>query len=139
MVLSFSTIKYQLEVEFGVQFFVCPVGSHYVHGKVERKIREVKKSIDKHLQKQELSIIQWETLGQQISNSINNLPIGLANKADNLENLDLLTPNRLLLGRNNNRCPTAPLVLSGDIKKIIQSNDEIFRVWFRSWLISLST
>ena len=136
MVLSFSTIKYRLEVEFGVQFYVCPVGSHYVHGKVERKIREVKKSIDKHLQNQRLSIIQWETLGQQISNSINNLPIGLANKTECLENLDLLTPNRLLLGRNNNRCPTAPLILSGDVKKIIQSNDEIFRVWFRSWLIS---
>ena len=28
------------------------------------------------------------------------------------------------------------MILSGDVKKIIQSNDEIFRVWFRSWLIS---
>ena len=77
-----------------------------------------------------------ETLGQQISNSINNLPIGLGNKCDALENLDLLTPNRLLLGRNNNRCPTAPLVLSSDVRKIVQTNEEIFSVWFRSWLIS---
>ena len=136
MVLSFSTIRYKLEVEFGVQFFTCPVGSHYFHGKVERKIREVKKSIEKHLLNQRFSILQWETLGQQIANSVNNLPIGLANKTQDLENLDLLTPNRLLLGRNNNRCPTAPLILSGDIKKIIQSNNEIFRVWFKSWLIS---
>ena len=136
MVLSFSTIQYKLEVEFGVQFFTCPVGSHYVHGKVERKIREVRKSIEKHLCNQRLSLVQWETLGQQIANTINNLPIGLANKTECLENLDLLTPNRLLLGRNNNRCPTAPLILSGDVKKIVQSNEEIFRVWFKSWLVS---
>ena len=136
MILSFSTIKYKLEVEFGVQFHTCPVGSHYVHGKVERKIRDVRMSIQKHLQNQRLSIIQWETLGQQIANSINNMPIGLANKVAHLENLDLLTPNRLLLGRNNNRCPTAPLVLCNDIKKIVQSNEEIFKVWFKSWLIS---
>ena len=136
MILSFSTIKYKLEVEFGVQFFTCPVGSHYVHGKVERKIRDLRKSINKHLQNQRFSIIQWETLGQQIANSINNMPIGLANKVEHLENLDILTPNRLLLGRNNNRCPTAPLVLSGDVKKIIKSNDEIFRIWFKTWLVS---
>ena len=136
MVLSFSTIKYKLEVEFGVQFFTCPVGSHYMHGKVERKIREVKKSIEKHLQNERLSIVQWETLGQQIANSINNLPIGIANKVEHLENLDLLTPNRLLLGRNNNRSPTAPLVLCADVKKIVKSNEEIFKVWFKSWLTS---
>ena len=136
MVLSFSNIKYKLEVEYGVQFNTCPVGSHYVHGKVERKIREVRKSVEKEIQNQRLSIIRWETLGQQIANSINNMPIGIGNKSDCLENLDLITPNRLLLGRNNNRCPTAPLVLSNDVKKIVQSNEEIFKVWFKSWLIS---
>ena len=136
MIISFSNMKYVLEVERGIQFFTCPVGSHYVHGKVERKIREVRSSIDKTLQKRRLSILQWETLAQQISNSINNLPIGLGSKVDSLENLDLLTPNRLLLGRNNNRCPTAPLILSNDCREIIKSNENIFRAWFQSWLIS---
>ena len=136
MEISFSDLKYRLSVEYGVEFHPCPVGSHYYHGKVERKIREVRKSIEKEVGKERLSLIQWETLGQQISNTINNLPIGLGNKCDALENLDLLTPNRLLLGRNNNRCPTAPLVLSSDVRKIVQTNEEIFSVWFRSWLIS---
>ena len=60
----------------------------------------------------------------------------MGNKCDALENLDLLTPNRLLLGRNNNRCPTAPLVLTTDVRKIVQTNEEIFKTWFRSWLVS---
>ena len=136
MVLSFSDIKHQLQSEFGVKFEPCPVGGHNVHGKVERKIKEIKRSFEKELCHHRLSVIQWETLGQQVVNSINNLPIALGNKAECLENLDLITPNRLLLGRNNNRSPTEPLILSRDVKRIIQTNADIFRVWFKSWLTS---
>ena len=136
MQISFSDLKHKLSVEYGVDFHPCPVGSHYYHGKVERKIQEIRKSVEKELGNQRLSLLQWETLCQQISNSINNLPIGLGSKCAALENLDLLTPNRLLLGRNNSRCPTAPLVLSSDVRKIIQTNADIYIVWFKSWLIS---
>ncbi len=72
----------------------------------------------------------------QIANSINNLPICVGNFSNCLEFLDLITPNRLLLGRNNNRSPTAPLKLTTDVKKIMQTNEEIFNVWFKSWLTS---
>ena len=73
---------------------------------------------------------------QQISNSINNLPIGLKNKAESLENLNIITPNRLILGRNNGRCPNAPLRISGDHKGVIDSNANIFKAWFKAWLVS---
>ena len=136
MVLSFSDIQHKLSVEHGVSFQTCPVGAHYVHGKVERKIQTIKVSIEKELCNRRLSLIQWETLGQQIANSINNLPIGIGNKIADLENLDILTPNRLLLGRNNSRGPTAPLVLTRDVKKIVQTNCDIFNAWFQSWLVS---
>ena len=136
MVLSFSDIKHKLHSEFGVQFQPCPVGAHNFHGKVERKIKEIKRSFEKEFSNQRLSIIQWETLAQQVVNSINNLPIGLGNKVESLENIDLVTPNRLLLGRNNNRSPTEPLLLSQDVKKIISTNADIFRVWFKAWLVS---
>jgi hypothetical protein len=136
MVLSFSDLKHKLHSEFGVQFEPCPVGGHNAHGKVERKIKEIKRSFEKEFSNQRLSIIQWETLGQQVVNSINNVPIALGNKTDCLENLDLITPNRLLLGRNNNRSPTEPLILSQDVKKIISTNADIFRIWFKAWLVS---
>ena len=83
-----------------------------------------------------VSILQWETIIQQISNSVNNLPIGLGNKTDSVEHLDLLTPNRLLLGRNNCRNPTVPLEISGDFRKIIENNAKMFDSWFKEWLIS---
>ena len=136
MILSFSSLKYKLNVEYGVDFKTCPVGAHYMHGKVERKIRQIKKSLSKEISNRRLSVVQWETLGIQIANSINNLPIGLGNKTEQIENLDILTPNRLILGRNNNRSPTQPLELSQDSKRIIESNAKIFRTWFEAWLIS---
>ena len=136
MTISFTDVKNKLEVEYGMEYRTCPVGAHNVHGKVERKIKEIKRSLNKVLEKQRLSLIQWETLGQQIANTINNLPIGLGNRSDMLEYADVLTPNRLILGRNNNRCPTAPLVLKNDVRRIIQNNNAIFEQWFKQWLIS---
>ena len=62
--------------------------------------------------------------------------MGPASTTSQVQNLDILTPNRLLLGRNNNRAPTAPLVLSRDIKKIVEKNNQIFSGWFNSWLIT---
>ena len=51
MIISFSDIKYKISVEYGVEFKTCPVGAHYVHGKVERKIQEIKKSLVKKVGK----------------------------------------------------------------------------------------
>ena len=53
-----------------------------------------------------------------------------------LENLHILMPNRLILRRNNSRCLTAPLIIKNDALQIIESNDKIFKSWFKEWLIS---
>ena len=76
------------------------------------------------------------TLAAQISNSINNLPIGLGNISADLENLDLLTPNRLRLGRNNARSPTGEMIQVSHPSKIIDENNRIFTSWFEIWLQS---
>ena len=136
MVLNFTDLAHKLSTEYGVDFKTCPVGAHYVHGKVERKIQQIKRSLNKTLDKSRLSVLQWETLGQQVSNSINNLPIGLGNKVESLESLDILTPNRLILGRNNSRGPVSPLSITGDCRKIVESNKSIYESWFKEWLVS---
>ena len=69
-----------------------------------------------------LSVLQWECLVAQVANGINNLPLGLGNKVECLEDLDIITPNRLLLGRNNNRCPSGPLTAQDSFKRILKTN-----------------
>ena len=133
---NYALLTHQLFTEYGVEFKTCPVGAHYVHGKVERKIQQIKLSIEKSVDKKRLSILQWESLCQQVGNSINNLPIGLGNRCEDLETLDLLTPNRLILGRNNARSPSEPLKLSVDMKGIVESNSNVFKSWFQEWLVN---
>ena len=46
MTYSFTDLKQKLDIDYGTQYIMSPVGAHYVHGKVERKIRQVKKYVD---------------------------------------------------------------------------------------------
>ena len=74
-----------------------------MHGKVKKKIREINSSIEKAVQNHRLSLLQWETLASCVANQVNNLPKAVGSVTGNLECLDLLTPNRLLLGRATTR------------------------------------
>ena len=107
-----------------------------MHGRVERKIRHVKESLEKTVHNERLSVIEWETIGAEVSNSINDLPITLHNWSQDLENLDLITPNRLRLGRNNERSPIGPLNVTSKPDAFIETNIRIFKSWFEHWLIS---
>ena len=50
--------------------------------------------------------------------------------------MDLITPNRLLLGRNNDRCPVGSMSTEPDFDKLIAENEAIFLSWFENWLLS---
>ena len=50
--------------------------------------------------------------------------------------MDLLTPNRLLLARNNARCPVGTLIVTSDFENIVNQNNAVYEVWFRSCLTS---
>ena len=59
-------------------------------------------------------VLQWETLSSVIANTINDLLIGFVNIISDYENMDIMTPNRLLLGRNNDRSPAATMEVTGN-------------------------
>jgi len=134
--LNFYDIKHRLHQDVAVEFDVCPVGGHHMHGKVERKIREVKSSLERSMSNERLSIIQWETICSQVANSVNNLPLALGNYVSDFESMDLITPNRLRLGRNNNRSPSGTLTISNNFDKILTNNCRIFDSWFENWLVA---
>ena len=136
MKISFIDLKNKLHREMGVEFDLSPVGGHNVTGKVERKIREVKESIAKSFQNRRLSILQWETVGAETANAINDMPLALGNVVSDFESMDLLTPNRLRLGRNNERSPVGPLLVTSDPSKFFTENSDIFNCWFECWLTS---
>ena len=134
--INFTNLQNIIYSNWKIDFNMCPVGGHNFHGRVERKIKEIKISIEKNVQIERLSILQWETLGSEISNTINDLPLAIGNVVSEFEAMDLLTPNRLILGRNNNRSPIHPLAVSNNYQRIIKDNEKIFTTWFENWLIS---
>ena len=91
-------------------------------------------SIEKCYQNHRLSILQWETVGSQCANTINDMPLALGNQVGDFEVADILTPNRLLLGRNNQRSPEGTLTVSNDPSKFLDTNQKIFDAWFNVWL-----
>ena len=136
MCIDFADLKNKLHVDMNVEFELCPVGGHNMIGRVERTIKEVKASILKSFQDHKFSILQWETVGAEIANTMNDLPLALGNIVSDFEYMDLITPNRLKLGRNNNRSPVGVLDVTSDPRKFFTKNKDIFNSWFNAWLIS---
>ena len=79
MKLDIRSIKSRLSQNANVDFKTCSVVGHNMHGKVERKIQEVKKSIGKTMLNKRLSVIQWETCAAEIANRISDLPLAVGN------------------------------------------------------------
>ena len=79
MKLTYTDIKHKLHKDSMVEFDTCPVGGHNYNGEFERRIRQIKESFEKNIQNERLSVLQWETLSSVITNTINDVPIGLGN------------------------------------------------------------
>ena len=80
--------------------------------------------------------VQWETVAAEVSNAINDLPLALGNIVSDFKNMDLIIPNRLKLGRNNERSPVSPMKVVGNHPRVLEENKKIFNIWFETWLIS---
>jgi len=114
--------------QVGVEFEPCPVGGHNYHGQVERSIREIKKLFDTVYKGMKLDIMGYETAFAWISNELNNLPLCLGSKFADLDNLDLLTPNRLIHGRSNKRAMSGPCTVDKP-SKMLEKMCDIFEAW----------
>ena len=115
-----------------VNFEVCPVGGHNMHGMVERQIREIKRIMHAVCHGTKLDIMQWETLFAWISNEINSMPLAIGNRYVDLDHLDLITPSRLLLGRNNTRA-LVDLVETPDYSGLLGCMEQVEKTWWEVW------
>ena len=121
--------KYQV----GVDYQTCPVGGHNAHGAVERSIRDIKVLLGRVFSGFKLDLISYETCFAWISNELNCFPICMGSRTSNLDHVDLITPSRLLLGRNNRRS------LGGYAKidvpsRLMDQMDRVYKSWWNVWV-----
>ena len=122
----------RLQHQVGVQFEIVPVGSHYQNGVAERGIKEVKGLFKQLYGGLRMDIMSYETAFAFIANELNCFPACLASKTKDLDKLDIITPSRLMHGRNNRRC------LSGSARadlpsKVIKQMQQTTEAWWEVW------
>ena len=116
----------------GVTYSTCAVAGHNSHGMVERSIKEIKNLLNKVYKGLRLDILSFETCFSWIASELNNLPICIGSRVENLDHVDLITPSRLLLGRNNRRALSGYVRLSTP-SRLIDQMDKIYEVWWNVW------
>ena len=120
--------------ETGMKLILKPTQSHESRGKVERVIQVLKKYIQERQDEMlTQSIMDWETTFSYVSNFINNLPMARMTNSRSLsyDIAEILTPNRLLLGKNNQRSPNYIIEEQGVThKERLSKNNKILQAFF---------
>jgi hypothetical protein len=130
----------QLYDSLGIRVHVSNAKAHSERGRVERKIRSLREMLERMGIKtaNPMTSIQWETLFARLSSDLNDIPIarGDTSTVSNL-GLEILTPNRLLLGRNNARSLQGQGFDINSSKiptSILERNRNVYKFWFQLFI-----
>ncbi len=80
-------------------------------------------------------MIGWETLFARIASQIDDLPIarGSASAATDL-GWEIITPNRLKIGRNSHKNLDGPVILEDCPQTQLDRSNDIFTAWYKIYL-----
>ena len=137
---SVRDVEAQIQDSLGIRIVVSNAKAHEERGRVERRIRTLRESLEKLGIQNSLPMtsIQWDCLFAKISNTMNNLPIarGDTSNASKL-GYEIITPNRLVMGRNNFRSLEGSgvfLEMSSNYTRILERNRHIYNSWFQGFI-----
>ena len=132
---SLRDVNNHVKDSLGLQIVVSNAKSHEERGRVEAKVKVLRNMLEKLCvgTDKAMTAIQWETLFAKISNMVDDLPMAKSSTS-NVKDLgwDIITPNRLKLGRNNNRSLEGWISLEGaGIEDLLKRNQEIQKTWYQ--------
>ena len=133
-------LQMQVIDSLGIRLQVSNTKSHEERGRVERKIRTVRETLEKIGIKTSSpkTPLQWDCIFAKIANTLDDLPMARGDSS-NVSNLgfEIITPNRLKLGRNNNRSLEGSgfkFEKSQKFSRILECNRETYQVWFQLFI-----
>ena len=136
---SLRDLQCQVKDAYGLNILVSNAKSHEERGRVEAKVKILRGMLEKLAVKTDtvMTSLQWETLFAKISNMIDDLPIAKNSQSNARDpGWDIITANRLKLGRNNNKSLEGCI----NIKKgagadaLLKRNQEIQKLWYQMLL-----
>ena len=120
----------------GIKVFVSNAKAHEERGRIERKIRSLRESLERLGVKSSnpLTALQWESVFARIASTLDDMPLakGSTSTASNL-GYEIITANRLKSGRNNSRSLEGEgLVIDKNphLGRMLERNWEIYHTWY---------
>ena len=113
--------------------------NHPSNGRVEAKIKILRSTLEKLSinPKSPQTALHWETLFSKIAAQMDDVPICKASSSNVRDEFwELITPNRLKLGRNMYRSLEGSIVLSQEVgpTAILERNQNLQKLWYRTFL-----
>lgn len=133
---SLRDLTAQVHDSMGMRIVTSTAKSHEERGRVERKVRTLREMLEKLAVKDDtcMTALQWETLFSKLSSHVNDLPMAKSTRSNFTDaTWDLLTPNRLLLGRNNSRSLESSfnLLRGAGATEILRRNQNLQRYFYQ--------
>ena len=122
----------RLGVNHGLQWIFGPADSPWHQGAVEALVKTAKKAIKFAINDQRLTAAEFLTVCLEVSNTINERPIGLLPSLDS--EINVLTPNCLLLGRATASNPGGWQPEGFSLKTRFQLVSSIGEQFWKHWL-----
>lgn len=133
-----------LQMNISAQRFKVTVAvpkAHQQQGRVEAKVKVMKKMLQAWAKSSEEcnTLLGWETVFAKVASAIDDLPIarGSANASYDL-GWEIITPNRLKLGRNNYRQLEGPIKLDNCPQTQLERNQLLTARWYELFIERLS-
>ena len=129
----------QVYDNLGLEISVSTPKSHEERGRVERRIGLLRDMLERIVDpKIAQTPLQWQTLFAKIANTIDDLPIAKGDQSNACElGFEILTANRLKMGRNNNRSLAFPgivLDMTSNLTSLLEKNRKIYQVWYQTFM-----
>ena len=124
----------------GIRVHTSNAKAHTERGRVERRIGLIRATLEKTgiSTASPMTAIQWETVFAKVASTLDDLPLAKGNTSNvTCVGFDIITPNRLKLGRNNNRALAGPGVrveLNPNLTRILENNRNVYSTWFQLFI-----
>jgi hypothetical protein len=126
-------VHLQVSNQTKIDMFTSAPKAHQSQGRVERRIRIIRDMLQRLFDTTDHcnTLLGWETLFARIASQIDDVPIarGTSTAPTDL-GWDIITPNRLKLGRNNFRQLEGEVVLDSCPQSQLERNRAIAKEWY---------
>ena len=117
----------------GLEWKFSSPDAPWMNGAVESLIKSVKKSISFSMKDQRLSPTEFSSLLHDVSNTLNERPLGTLTSTDS--ELSIITPNSLLLGRSRAKNPLGwQPTTGGSLLERFLLVQQVCDMFWRQWL-----